>query len=321
MATNFPTSLDTFTNPLSTDSLASPSHSSQHANLNDAVAALEAKVGINSSAVTTSLDYKVGINTPSGVLQMYAGSAAPTGWLLCNGAEVAIATYGALYAVLGTTYGALTNGSGGAGSTHFRLPDARGRSIVGAGTGTGLTARTLAATGGAESVTLSGAESGTSAHGHGNTIGATTGSQSADHNHGVTVDGTGAVSTGGISANHYHSFSTGDNSVSHAHNVPRGVIATAGTNRAVVSTLNNQAVLYTDGVSANHTHSGSTGYVSSDHSHRYDHGHTGSSGIQSANHSHTVTVTGGVSTATAAAATSAHENMMPFLVLNYIIKT
>lgn len=59
MATNYPGSLDTLTNPLSTDTLASPSHSSQHANANDAIEALQAKVGVNNSAVTTSLDYKV----------------------------------------------------------------------------------------------------------------------------------------------------------------------------------------------------------------------------------------------------------------------
>ena len=59
MATNFPASLDALTNPTSSDSLSSPSHASQHANVNDAVEALQAKVGADSSAVTTSLDYKV----------------------------------------------------------------------------------------------------------------------------------------------------------------------------------------------------------------------------------------------------------------------
>jgi len=41
MATNFPTSVDTFTNPVSNDSLNSPSHSTQHANANDAIEAIE----------------------------------------------------------------------------------------------------------------------------------------------------------------------------------------------------------------------------------------------------------------------------------------
>jgi alpha-D-ribose 1-methylphosphonate 5-triphosphate synthase subunit PhnH len=59
MTTSFPTSLDSFTNPISSNTLASPDHAVQHANINDAVAALEAKVGADSSAVTTSLDYKI----------------------------------------------------------------------------------------------------------------------------------------------------------------------------------------------------------------------------------------------------------------------
>jgi len=59
VATNFPASLDSLTNPSSSDSLNSPSHSAQHANVNDAVEALQVKVGADSSAVTSSLDYKV----------------------------------------------------------------------------------------------------------------------------------------------------------------------------------------------------------------------------------------------------------------------
>lgn len=59
MATNFPTSLDSLTNPSSTDQLNNPSHASQHANANDAIEQLQAKVGINGSAVTTSHDYKI----------------------------------------------------------------------------------------------------------------------------------------------------------------------------------------------------------------------------------------------------------------------
>ena len=59
MATNFPTSLDNLTNPASTNELDAPSHSQQHADANDAIEALETKVGINNSANTSSLDYRV----------------------------------------------------------------------------------------------------------------------------------------------------------------------------------------------------------------------------------------------------------------------
>ena len=59
MAITFPTTIDDFTNPISSNTLNSPSHSEQHQNINDAVEALEAKVGVNGSAVTTSHDYKI----------------------------------------------------------------------------------------------------------------------------------------------------------------------------------------------------------------------------------------------------------------------
>jgi len=64
MSITYPTSLDSFPNPQSTDLLdnASPTldHWTQHGNVNDAVEALEAKVGVDGSAVTTSFDYKLG---------------------------------------------------------------------------------------------------------------------------------------------------------------------------------------------------------------------------------------------------------------------
>lgn len=49
MAINFPTSLDNFTNPASGNTLDSPSHSLQHSDLNDAVEALERKVGLGTA--------------------------------------------------------------------------------------------------------------------------------------------------------------------------------------------------------------------------------------------------------------------------------
>ena len=74
MATSYPSSLDTFTNPQSTDllSAAGVSHADQHANVNDAVEALEAKVGADSSAVTSSHDYLIRVRA----VTPYADSAA-----------------------------------------------------------------------------------------------------------------------------------------------------------------------------------------------------------------------------------------------------
>lgn len=59
MATNFPTSLDSLTNPNATDQLSSPSHSQQHSNLNDSVEAIESKIGVNNSTDPNSIQYKV----------------------------------------------------------------------------------------------------------------------------------------------------------------------------------------------------------------------------------------------------------------------
>jgi plastocyanin len=59
MATSFPTSKDTLINPQPTDSPELVSHAAQHANANDAIEALETKVGVNNSADATSHDYKI----------------------------------------------------------------------------------------------------------------------------------------------------------------------------------------------------------------------------------------------------------------------
>lgn len=59
MSTNFPIALDAFTNPSGTDHLddAPVLHSAQHTNINDAVEALQAKVGIDFSSTQLSLDF------------------------------------------------------------------------------------------------------------------------------------------------------------------------------------------------------------------------------------------------------------------------
>jgi hypothetical protein len=59
MSISYPVSLDTFTNPQSTDTQSAVPHATQHSNANDAITALETKVGVNSSAVTTTHDYKL----------------------------------------------------------------------------------------------------------------------------------------------------------------------------------------------------------------------------------------------------------------------
>ena len=59
MTTNFPTGLDALSNPTTSSALNNPSHAGQHSNANDAIEALQIKVGVDSSTVPSSLDYKV----------------------------------------------------------------------------------------------------------------------------------------------------------------------------------------------------------------------------------------------------------------------
>ena len=62
---------------------------------------------------------------PTGSLAAFAGTTVPSGWLLCNGANVSRTTYSKLFAAIGTKWGA------GDGSTTFTLPNCDGRFLEG----------------------------------------------------------------------------------------------------------------------------------------------------------------------------------------------
>jgi microcystin-dependent protein len=103
---------------------------------------------------------------PSGSLQAYAGSSAPSGWVLCFGQAISRTIFGGLFAAISTTYGV------GDGSTTFNVPDLRGRSIfgldnmggsaagrlTGGDTGNITSSTTLGSTGGEENHTILTAE-------------------------------------------------------------------------------------------------------------------------------------------------------------------
>ena len=95
-------------------------------------------------AGTTSTSIAIESIVPVGCIQMYAGAVAPSGWKLCDGSAISRTTYSALFTVLSTTFGVGDN------SSTFNLPDLRGRSAIGTGTGIGgqITVGTGAPTGG-----------------------------------------------------------------------------------------------------------------------------------------------------------------------------
>jgi microcystin-dependent protein len=78
-------------------------------------------------------------------------SFAPPSFLSCDGRLLAIAEYGSLFDIIGTTYG-------GDGQTTFGLPNLDGRAALGVGQGPGLTARILGESAGSNAITLTSAQ-------------------------------------------------------------------------------------------------------------------------------------------------------------------
>jgi microcystin-dependent protein len=106
----------------------------------------------------------IGASVPPGSVVDFAGSSAPTGWLLCAGQAVSRTNFANLFAAIGTTFGV------GDGGTTFNLPDLRGRVAAGRddmnGTaanrlttgGSGINGSSLGASGGTQTHTLSTSE-------------------------------------------------------------------------------------------------------------------------------------------------------------------
>jgi microcystin-dependent protein len=82
-----------------------------------------------------------------GTVWMFGGSFAIINMAFCDGSTQSIAANQALFTLLGTTYG-------GDGITSFGLPDLRGRMVIGAGAGLGLSTYVLGQKSGVENVTL-----------------------------------------------------------------------------------------------------------------------------------------------------------------------
>jgi microcystin-dependent protein len=228
---------------------------------------------------------------PTGSVIAFAGSTAPTNWLLCHGQAISRSTYSSLFTAIGTTYGA------GDGSTTFALPDMRGRVAAGKDdmggsaasrlTSTVLSAsNTLGATGGSQTHTLTSGESGVPAHSHANTL------------------TNNAVNTGNNSVGHTHSGTTNNDSPDHTHQQKQQdspsyswSVSGGGASWGLSGTE------ATSGASARHTHSFTTGGISANHTHSV----TSNVTISNVNNS-------------AANAAAAHTNTQPTIVLNYIIK-
>jgi microcystin-dependent protein len=165
---------------------------------------------------------------PAGSLLMWPTGSAPSGYLLCNGAAVSRTTYAALFAVIGTTFGA------GDTTTTFNLPDYRNRMPIGAGT-----TAALAGTGGsADAITVAHTHtfSATSGTMNSNTTHTHTASDSGhQHSVGDTVDfrgaGVGTLGTRGgstLTGFGYANISVSSTNIDHTHAVS-GTTASTGS--------------------------------------------------------------------------------------------
>ena len=245
----------------SVDTSANPSFNT----VTSTVTAGTAPLTVTSTTAVTNLNADLldgshgTVYAPKGILMPFAGSTAPSGWLICDGSGVSTTTYAELFAVIGYTYG-------GSGSL-FALPDLRGRVPVGldnmGGTDAGrlTVANTLGDSGGVQTVTLDG-------------------TQIPSHVHGV---GTLAIGTTG--STHTHKVGNYD-----GHAINNYVVDNTGGATAY------QALVADIGVAPNERITTST---------------TGST--------HTHNITG--STDGLAGAGQPHNNMQPYILTNYIIKT
>lgn len=93
----------------------------------------------------------------TGAIVPYAGGILPDGWLVCDGSSLLRADYANLFAAIGTVWGAVD-------STHFNIPDLRGRTLIGQGTAGSGTTFNLGDTGGEEKHQLTTAELASHAH-------------------------------------------------------------------------------------------------------------------------------------------------------------
>ena len=175
-------------------------------------------------------------SSPSGSLTAFAGATAPTGWLICDGDQYPQASYASLYAIIGNTYN-----TGGETAGYFRVPNIKGRVIVGRDA-SDSDFNVLGETGGAKTHTL-------------------TESEMPSHDH------TGSISGG-----------------SHEHPMSTGAALTLGAGNSLFANSGNPPV----------TSAGNTG--------------------TSTSHSHTLNINN-------AGSGNAHNNLQPYIALNWIIKT
>lgn len=234
---------------------------------------------------------------PTGGITMYGAGSAPTGWLLCDGSAVSRTTYAGLFAVISDTYGV------GNGTTTFNLPNLKGRVPVGRDSGDS-SFDVLGETDGAKTHTLTTSEMPSHTH------------TQNSHNHSQDPHNHGQDPHTHVQNSHTHTQASHTHSHGHQHivasytvNVTPGSGATALATPAGSSTYALSGTTDTDPISTD----GATPVINSA---------TATNQATTATN-YWVTAVNYPVTATNqnTGGGQAHNNLQPYLVLNFIIKT
>jgi microcystin-dependent protein len=236
---------------------------------------------------------------PAGNIEMTARATAPSGWLIADGSQISRTQFAKLFQAIGTSYGV------GNGSTTFNIPDMRGRVPVGRDAGQSEF-DVLGETGGAKTHTITVAEMPSHTHvqdahnhtqnahshgisdpGHNHSQNAHNHTQNA-HGHGNTLQVVANVGAVGSNQTNLDDFPGSAGPISAFNqvvgNMTGGILNTTATNIATTATNNGSFT----GVTVNSS-----------------------------------TATNQATTATNQTTGSgeAHNNLQPYLTLNFIIKT
>jgi len=239
---------------------------------------------------------------PTGAMMMWPDddNSVPEGWVACNGNsyDVSDPLYADLFNVLGYRYGSVSGGA------QFRVPNLRGRVPVGVDNSDSQFA-TFGQTGGSKAHTLTQAEMPSHTH-----------TQNA-HSHSGSTSNEGSHSHSGNtsnSGNHGHGASTGS-AGAHSHTTSQAVVNFSNSGRAT-GNLGTIVGVGRNSLSTNntgeHSHSVSVG-GGGDHAHSFSTNNAGS-------HSHSVSVGATTAINNNTGDSQPHNNLQPYIVLNYIIK-
>ena len=222
--------------------------------------------------------------TPLGAIIAYPSNTAPSdSFLLCDGNAVSRSTYVDLYNLFLLTPNGISTYGAGNGTTTFNLPDIRGRTIV--GKNNGGTFSTIGQAGGTETVTL--IESQMPSHTHPLSVS-------------VTSTFTGTKTATSQDGGHSHTITD----PGHTHSFDRMTLY-----NPQVSNASQYTVARHTGWEVSGTYSNTTG-ITVDSVEKHSHQHTPSGSVSNETDA-SMTATGG---------NSSHNNLQPYIVLNYFIK-